>query len=145
MLLAESNRHLSRRGCSMDFMDNTKTWGRWAFEKVCIIYPEKDGSGNVLEFRPQVHYQNRNGLPLNLYGRGSFCKFRIRNDKRFAGVYVLAIVGEVTYVGECINISSRYNNGYGNISPRNCYAGGQLTNCRINNLIYSNTVAGQQI
>jgi len=26
--------------------------------------------------------------------------------------------------------------GYGNISPRNCFKGGQETNCRINNLVY---------
>ena len=30
----------------------------------------------------------------------------------------------------------RYNNGYGRISPRNCFQGGQSTNCRVNNLIF---------
>jgi hypothetical protein len=36
---------------------------------------------------PQAQYQNRKRLPLNLYGHGPFCKFRIPNDKRFAGVH----------------------------------------------------------
>jgi hypothetical protein len=64
---------------------------------------------------------------------------------RYAGAYVLTVDDNPAYVGECINLSSRYNNGYGNISPRNCYAGGQLTNCRINHLIHNAVNAGQQI
>lgn len=37
-----------------------------------------------------------------------------------------------------MNLGERYNNGYGVISPRKCYKGGQETNCRINNLILQN-------
>jgi hypothetical protein len=123
----------------------TKTWGNHTFEKVCIIRLERDGAGNVREFTPQAQYRNRKGLPLNPYGHGPFCKFRIPNDQRFAGVYVLTVDQQAIYVGECINLSSRYNKGYGTISPRNCYSGGQLTNCRINNMVYKATKAGQQI
>lgn len=122
----------------------TKTWGNHTFERVCTIRPETDGAGNIREFMPQAQYQNRKGLPLNLYGHGPFCKFRIPNDKRYAGVYVITADRKAIYVGECINLSSRHNNGYGNISPRNCYAGGQLTNCRINNWIYNTAKTGQQ-
>jgi hypothetical protein len=35
--------------------------------------------------------------------------------------------------------------GYGNISPRNCYVGGQPTNCRINSLILEMYKRGSQI
>jgi hypothetical protein len=35
--------------------------------------------------------------------------------------------------------------GYGNISPRNCFKGGQETNCRINNLIYETAKEGVSI
>jgi len=35
--------------------------------------------------------------------------------------------------------------GYGIISPRNYFAGGQETNCRINNLIYQAAKAGRRI
>jgi len=35
--------------------------------------------------------------------------------------------------------------GYGNISPKNCYKGGQETNCRLNNLIFQSATAGAGI
>jgi hypothetical protein len=47
----------------------------------------------------------------------------------------LVIEGRVRYIGECENLSERFNMGYGNISPRNCFTGGQETNCRINSLV----------
>jgi hypothetical protein len=52
------------------------------------------------------------------------------------GVYILTVNGEPYYVGECENLSKRYNTGYGQISTRNCFKGGQSTNCRINKLIF---------
>jgi len=58
---------------------------------------------------------------------------------------VLTVDAEAVYVGECVNLSSRYNNGYGNISPRNCYEGGQRTNCRINHLVYKAASDGRLI
>jgi hypothetical protein len=48
-------------------------------------------------------------------------------------------------VGECANLSARFNTGYGNISPKNCFKGVQETNCRLNNLLYSAIVVGQRI
>lgn len=53
-----------------------------------------------------------------------------------SGVYAFTVVDEVRYIGECADFSVRFNNGYGNISPKNCYKGGQETNCRLNNLVY---------
>jgi hypothetical protein len=35
--------------------------------------------------------------------------------------------------------------GYGNISPRNCFKGGQETNCRLNNLIYFAVSEGRDV
>jgi hypothetical protein len=35
--------------------------------------------------------------------------------------------------------------GYGIISPRNCFKGGQETNCRVNNLVYEAASAGLKI
>ena len=49
------------------------------------------------------------------------------------------------YVGECEDLAKRWNMGYGNISPRNCFIGGQPTNCRINNLILCAYKAGSEI
>lgn len=52
---------------------------------------------------------------------------------------------EVRYVGECTNLSARFNAGYGNISPKNCFKGGQETNCRLNNPIKMAARAGKDI
>jgi hypothetical protein len=35
--------------------------------------------------------------------------------------------------------------GYGTISPRNCFVGGQETNCRLNNLILQEASTGAKI
>ena len=35
--------------------------------------------------------------------------------------------------------------GYGNISPSNCFKGGQETNCRINALIYATVSRGERV
>lgn len=123
----------------------TRTWGNNTFLWICSIHPEIDETGKIKEFIPHVHYKNFKGLSLNLYGCGPFCKFRIPNDNDSSGVYVLTIEEEAKYIGECVKLSSRFNNGYGNISPRNCYKGGQLTNCRINNLIYNVSKCGGHI
>ena len=53
----------------------------------------------------------------------------------------LALDGDLRYVGECANLSARFNVGYGNISPKNCFSGGQETNCRLNNLLYEAVLA----
>jgi len=52
---------------------------------------------------------------------------------------------DVRYVGECQNLSARFNMGYGQISPRNCYEGGQRTNCRVNQLILKAVRTGYHV
>jgi hypothetical protein len=49
------------------------------------------------------------------------------------------------YIGECENLSDRFNNGYGRISPRNCFNKGQSTNCRINRLILNEIEKGSRL
>jgi hypothetical protein len=115
------------------------------FEHVGDIKPVCEKDGLIQQFMPQSRYQNARNLPLNKYGAGPFCRFRIPNGFRASGVYVLTIDDEIRYVGECTNLSSRFNNGYGNISPKNCFKGGQETNCRLNNLVYVAAMAGERI
>lgn len=85
---------------------------------------------------PQSRYANARQVPLNNYGSGPFCKFNIPRHHRQSGVYLIIAETGVKYVGECANLSARFNAGYGNISPKNCFKDGQETNCRLNNLIY---------
>jgi hypothetical protein len=130
----------------LDHMDSLKrNWSDYNFKLVGTIQPEIDDVGKMREYFPQTKYRNQKGLSLSPNGHGPFCKFRILNNWRFAGVYALTIDGRVIYIGECFDLSSRFNNGYGNISPRNCYEGGQPTNCRINNLIYNSVKSGNKI
>jgi hypothetical protein len=99
----------------------------------------------VAEVNPQSRYANTKQLGLNKYGAGPFCKFAISSTYAECGVYAITVNAQVMYIGECVNLSSRYNAGYGQISPRNCYSGGQETNCRINNLIYEEATNSHDI
>jgi hypothetical protein len=106
------------------------------FRFICEIIPELDTNGFPKEYLPQIAYRNAAKIPLNKYGRGPFCRFRIRNRYGKTGVYAISVNNVMEYIGECQDLAKRWNNGYGNISPRNCFTGGRPTNCRINNLIY---------
>lgn len=120
----------------------TLNLANFIFAFVCDLALASETSGAIQSFLPQSRYRNAANLKLNKYGAGPFCKFKIPRHHNGAGVYVITIDGTPVYVGECENLASRYNMGYGNISPRNCYQGGQETNCRINNLIYGSVERG---
>ncbi len=125
---------------------STCSFGNNIFSLVCRIEPLTDVSGRIEEFSPHTRFKNSKNLSLHEYGSGPFCKFRIPSNMRYEGVYVLTLdEHKVQYVGECLNLASRYNMGYGNISPRNCYRGGQMTNCRINHLVYEAARVGHRI
>ncbi len=118
----------------------------YSFEYICEIRPLLDPRETPQEYWPQARYDNRKRLPLHKYGRGPFCNFSI--SKKLAnksGVYLLVSNSSVLYVGECVDLVNRFNQGYGNISPRNCYKGGQQTNCRINSLILHSVSIGRSI
>jgi len=118
----------------------------WKFEYVCHINPESDLQGNPIELLPQPRYENKKNLTLNKYGKGPFCKFTIdRKHAKKSGVYVIKINENIQYVGECDDFHKRYGMGYGNISPRNCFEGGQLTNCRVNSDILKMIKTGKEV
>ena len=105
----------------------------YKFHHVCEIIPKLDSDNNVFEFLPQSRYENSKNLPLNNYGKGPFCKFSI--DKKYfgkSGVYIISVNDTIQYVGRCVDFYNRFNMGYGSIQPKNCFKGGQETNCRIN-------------
>lgn len=114
------------------------------FTKICDLEPVRDSSGNIVERSPQEEYDRKEMSKLHKYGNGSFCSFRIPQVDR-EGVYLLRVGGEVAYVGEAENLATRFNSGYGLISPRKCYVGGQQTNCRINKLLLEQFKAGRSV
>ena len=112
---------------------------RIPFEHITKISPKTEKNNGIKKYFSYKRYSKRNQKDLHDYGEGPFCKFKIPNEYKKSGVYILTIDEKIKYVGECQNLSKRYNMGYGNISPRNCFKGGQSTNCRINNKIFKET------
>lgn len=118
----------------------------YSFQKVCNLEPVKDESGDIYEYKPHLRYDNRKGLKVHSYGYGPFCSFRIPPKyKGKSGVYAYRVNGKVVYIGKTEDLGERFNQGYGNISPRNCYEGGKQTNCRINNLVLEQTKNGYPV
>lgn len=91
-------------------------------------------NGEVIKYYPQKNYNNIDNLPLLYYGKGAFCHFSV-NAPAVAGVYIWIVDDEIIYIGETQNLETRFNMGYGNISPRNCFVGGQSTNCKMNKVV----------
>ena len=98
------------------------------------LNPECDDDGQIVKYYPQDDYDNKNGLPLSNHGKGAFCHFSI-NAGDWPGVYLWVVDRMIIYIGETAGLQQRFNMGYGNISPRNCYVGGQSTNCKMNKVI----------
>ncbi len=119
--------------------------GERRFEFMGSIIPGRDESGGVIELSPQELYEKRDSVPLHKHGHGAFCKFRIAVPKGLLGIYALAVDGDIRYIGECEDLGKRFNTGYGNISPKNCYKGGRTTNCKINHWVLDVSKAGGRV
>ncbi len=117
----------------------------YSFAYVCLISPVKITNGEAQHFFPQERYANTRNLQLHKYGNGPFCQLKIPCNLSSPGVYLITFYEDIVYIGECQDLSSRFNAGYGNISPRNCFEGGQRTNCRINSLLLQATEENRQI
>lgn len=123
-----------------------RTWGRWTLRHVGTLEPDRAPGGDVVEFTPQDRYENRSRVALHAWGAGPFCRFRVPGAPAAEGVYVLTSDGEVRYVGEAVNLRERWGlAGYGSIQPRNCFKGGQPTNCKLNSLVLRSVQAGRQL
>jgi hypothetical protein len=112
------------------------------FKRIGRIKLKKDKNNKIINYRPQGRYNNIRKIPLNRYGKGSFCYFSIPSswvDK--AGIYLFLIRNQIKYIGECDDLFYRVYD-YGNISPRKCFDRGQSTNCKINKLILRNFKRG---
>ena len=109
--------------------------GGYDFTHVSRVFPERATTGKLVEFYP--HKSMQTSLPLLPYGEGPFCQFSIPDNIKRSGVYALTLDSTlIYYIGETINLSQRYNRGYGFIEPRACYQGGQATNLRINSFLF---------
>lgn len=116
------------------------------FEWVADVDPDRDANGRPIELMPQARYKRASSTPLNPHGSGPFCRFKVQGLPRSPGVYALLVGGRVTYVGKGQNLEERWGpRGYATISPRNCFVGGQSTNCKVNNRILQAAQRGVSI
>lgn len=119
--------------------------GSFRFIRVGDLAPELDGHGAILLEDPAARYAKAAEARLHAYGKGPFCRFRIPLGWAGAqGVYAILDGDAVRYVGECVDLHQRFQ-GYGSISPRNCYPGGRETNCRINREVLQAAQAGRRL
>ena len=122
---------------SAEFKEITRNLGL-TFEKYSRIslIPNKNGE---LYYSPQNNYNNKKDYPylIDIDKNSLFCKFK-PNLPKIKGVYLwVDNYDEIIYIGEEKNLYERFNSGYGNISPRNCYKGGQSTNVKMNRVALS--------
>lgn len=106
----------------------------YTFNFLQLIKPECDTHGKIIKLYPQFNYLNKKNLVTHYYGDGPFCRFKINADK-VPGVYLWVVDHKIIYIGETANLEKRINSGYGSISPKNCFADGQSTNCKMNKVV----------
>lgn len=75
---------------------------------------------------------------LNSYGDEVYSRFYLQDVDWLGrkGLYCYILGDAVVYIGQSRDsFGKRINQGYGNISPKNCYLDGQATNCHVNSLV----------
>ena len=82
---------------------------------------------------PRRRFNNIKNYPFlaGIDENTEFCHFKPGLPKG-KGVYLWVVDDEIIYLGEAVDLRSRFNSGYGNISPRNCFKGCQSTNVKMN-------------
>ena len=120
--------------------------GKYDFQYIETIDPVEE-NGVIISYQPQSRYKNRKKLEIHEYGNGEFCRFKLQKANEVSGVYAWVIQGETApiYIGEAVNFKKRFNMGYGVVSPRNCFNGGQKTNCKMNKVVLEKYRNGQKI
>lgn len=121
------------------------TLGGCDFTFMTQLTPERDTTGAIRELSPQVRYLKADVVSLHRHGHGAFCSFHISVPPGLAGVYALTVKGSIRYIGACEDLGKRFNAGYGNISPQDCYKGGQVTNCKINRWVLDESKGGDRV
>jgi len=119
----------------------------YQFKYIQELDPERTLLGKIKIYDPKESYNRKWNTPLNKYGNGPFCRFslKVKGYWRICGVYAMLNNKGLLYVGQTENLEQRFNSGYGNISPRNCYIGGQNTNCKINSMILNRYLNGENV
>ena len=105
------------------------------FKRVQEIQPERDSSGEPVEYRPECI----DDAPLHRYGQGPFCRFSVAQGRswRTGGVFVITCDDAARSIGETVNLARFWNFRSEITASAVRQKGGQQTHCRINSLILS--------
>ncbi|OKY79116.1 MAG: hypothetical protein BTN85_1622 [Candidatus Methanohalarchaeum thermophilum] len=107
------------------------------FNFVCEIEPVRDGDGSIRYFMPQKRYSEANSASVHQFGWGPFCKFEISTDYGGSeGVFALKVDEKIKFIEETCDLDKKFNRGYGEITPENCFKDDKEDNCRINHNIF---------
>lgn len=93
---------------------------------------------------PELRYAKKAVVKLLPNGGGPYCKFQVPGLPSTSGVYAFFVRGALQYVGKAEVLKRRLYH-YGNISPKNCYVGGRVTNIRLNKLVREALFAGDDV
>jgi hypothetical protein len=125
------------------------------FTPIPDLRPQRDSEGFIQIYTRQNEYTHRKGAELNEYGLGPFCKLDMESNADRNGptiipetkaLFILADQQQnVQYIGTCGNLRRRIQNQIGNISPSDCFAEGQSTNCRLNTWLLHQFIADRTI
>ena len=108
----------------------------YTFVWTASVEVEIGSDGKPIEYMPQNRYSKATTAKLNKHGAGPFCRIKLTGLPELSGVYLITIKNDVTYIGKAECLAERWGpRNYAVISPRNCFKGGQSTNCKINNRI----------
>ena len=126
--------------------EKLKTVGDYKFDFICEIQPQRNEKGEVYTYNPSKDYDNKKNVSLNKYGDREFCDFVVKTDRNESGVYALYFDEKLVYIGKAKDFKQRWSQvNYCHISPRNCFVGGQSTNCHINSEICKQTKANNKV
>ena len=116
--------------------DGALALGGRTFRHVTRISPEAGPDGEPVEYMPQRRYHAAASTPMNRHGHGPFCRFSVAGLPAAPGVYAVTVEQKLAYVGIAASLKRRWGpSGYAQIQPRNCFKGGQSTNCKVNHAI----------
>ena len=123
------------------------SWGGQTFRFAAHIVPETGPDGEPITDEPHLRYAAANSTPLNRHGRGPFCRFEVLGLPPVPGVYAVTVAQKLAYVGIARkSLKERWGpRGFATISPKNCFKGGQSTNCKVNHAILLAAREGERI
>lgn len=122
--------------------------GGYEFVHGSAIDLGRNEDGTPFLYNPGPDYKNIKNHPLHEWGAGPFVLLQLTpRPPQVQGVYAVVMNGtQIMYVGQAErSFWGRWRSGAARISSRNCFKGGQSTNCYLNIQIHQSVVAGRVI